>query len=269
MIRYLFPAAVGLACLPSISRAAVIGQWRFEQGAFLTDSGPNGYTLGTPGGTSVPTQVPPPSGFPNSIPGLGANTGAASFDGDDRFTASIPSMPSTTLSIEAIVTTSVGAVSSGGVTKAIAGQWSGSGSDRVALLAILSTNVLNFYFNGTNVGSGLPALVANQTYYVAVTVNMANTSSAGITFYQQNLSAAGPLLTAGVAHSATHTAFNTSSVPFTIGATNTPSSTWNGVIDEVKFSDTKLALSELIIPEPSSLALAFAGAGLAVLRRRR
>jgi hypothetical protein len=271
--------SMALACGTAVlwgaaAQGAEVGYWRFETSpGFTADSSGNGHTL-----TIVPAaaQVTLPatgngSTFSDPIPLTGAsNNSAATFDGttDRLTTADHAAFFDTTFTLEAFFS----APSLNTSNKSIVGQWSGTLNQRSYLFAVGTTNFLAFLFSPdgtatTVVTSTLP-VAANTDYYAAVTVNMADTSTSGITFYLQNLTAGGSLLTNGQAHSGT--TFLDSTTSFAIGSTNQPSSEWTGLIDEVRMSDTKLTSSELlIVPEPSSGVLLGLAAGLLGLRRRR
>ena len=261
---------------PSVN-ASVLGSWRFESGQFLTDSSGNGNNLTAIDAGSTPAQFTLPaagngSQFPDPLPGTGiANAFAAQFDGGDRLRAADnAAFTDTTLSIEAFVNISAIATSQ----LSIAGHWNSTGNQRSYLFAANGATTqatLNFLFSTNGIDTTIVTspftLVTNTDYYVGVTVNLADTSANGITFYIQNLTAGGSLQSAGVAHSGT--TFINANTAFTIGSTDQPSSLFSGLIDEVRVSDTKLASSELmVVPEPSCAALLGLGALLAARRRR-
>jgi len=271
--------ALGAALIVPVSAsAAVIGHWQFEDSpGYLADSGGAGRTLTTPSAGASPTQVTLPAVGPGSafVTGVPGTVKAASFDGGDLFQrADEAAFADSTFSAEALINGSNFSTLS--AQKSIVGQWNSTGNQRSWLLAVNGSGasaVLNLLFStdgvaAVTVSSGLPALAQGNDYYVGVTVNMADTSANGITFYQQDLTAGGPLLIAGVAHAGT--ALFDSSTALTIGSTNQPSSPFTGLIDEVRYSDVKLTSSELLvpIPEPTTVGL-LAVAGLVTLARRR
>jgi hypothetical protein len=274
--------AVGWMIMAPATEAAVVGYWRFEDSpGFLSDSGPDGRTLTNVGSVVQYTLTGSGAGsdFPTIIPQTGAsNTEAAQFSGTNLLTASdSPAFTSTTFSVEAFIN----GTNIGGGTRVIAGHWEGTiNQERSWTFQTTGTGNLSLQISplGTG-GGGLSELVAstfvlnnNTDYYVAATIDLVDTSVSGITFYFQDLTAGGSLLSEGVGHTLT-SVFDTP-VPFTIGSTATPSAQLAGIIDEVRVSNTKLSQSQLLIsvPEPSAVALASLGAiflGYAAHRRRR
>ena len=255
--------------------AAVVGHWRFEGDPFLADSGPNALTLANPAGAPNVTQVALPgtgagSAYPAMVLGS-PNGSAARFDGtNDRLTSPDNALfEDTTFTVEAFVTLTADNAS----TKTIAGHWNADGNQRGWLFGISGGEVpvLLTSPNGTNTvttSSGLPALALNTDYYVSVTVDMADTSAGGMTFYIMDLTNGGVLQSTGAAHA--DLSFFDSSTSFAIGATAQATSTWTGLIDEVRISDSKLSVDQLmVVPEPGSLGLMVFAAGLAGCRRRR
>lgn len=248
-------------------QAAVVGYWRFEDGAFMDDSSGNNRHLTTNTAPNDAEQIALPasgngSEYPTTIPATSATNGsAAAFDGDDRMAVTYnAAFKSTTMTLEAFVTTTV---TSG--TQTVAGMWNAT-SNRVYLMA-LSTNVLTYFINGGNVSSGLPALAANTDYYVGISVDLSDATTNALTFYQKNL-ATGQVWISNVASPTTTLTSGTSS--FSIGRTSANSSSFTGLIDEVRFSNTKLGAEDLlvVIPEPSVVMLG-AAAGLLGFRRKR
>ncbi len=293
--------AAALVCavgLTSAVQAATVGHWSFEPGAFLADSGPNGFTLTTPNTNGSPDQYTlpatgPGSAFPRSIGGT-SNTAAATglttsqtfYQREFRTDISSASANfANELSIEAFVNLTNSSSSSSSV---IAGQGIAASNDASWGLVVTSGNSglgarnLAFQFNrdGGTWGTSLLTLDTNYVielntdYYIGMTADFSDTSSAGFTFYIQNLTAGTDLTVINLAHSSSFTSMSVSALPLTIGGSDAANLPWFGVIDEVRLSDVKLTQGDLMIsqiPEPSAFA-AIAGVltlGLACTRRRR
>lgn len=271
-------AAAAIGIVPLTARAAVVGYWQFEDApGFLEDSSGSGRTLTAVDAGTTPAQVTlpatgPGSAFATAVPGT---TKAASFDGGDRLRrADEAAFTDTTFTVEALINGSDFASNSS--QKSIIGQWNSTGNQRTWLFAVNGSGAnakLNLLFStlGSDTviaPSGLPALDPGKDYYVAVTVDMADTSANGITFYQKDL-ATGIVSSAGATHAGTSLFDATASL--TIGSTDQPSSRFSGLIDEVRYSDAKLSAGQLMVsvPEPGSVALLALAASTALARRRR
>ena len=267
-----FVAALTVIGLNLPVHAAIIAHWRFEASpGFLNDSAGSN-TLTNNGSV---TQVASP--FSDPVPQTGAaNAHAASFNGTNYLTAADnAAFTSQTFSLEAFFTT--GDVSK---TRVIAGHF-GSGApyanQRSYAIGMMDSKLMLFV--GTSTGNGtrnfeLGVLNNNVNYYAAATVDFGG--SGDITLYLQDLTNSGPLQTAnflktdGVGGVLGANLFN-SSAPFSIGSNAQGGSLFDGIIDEVRFSNTKLGASELriSIPEPSTLVLLGPALGSAVLFGRR
>lgn len=296
--------ATGLA---SAVQAATVGYWRFEQDALLSDSGPNNIGLfqfnhpTTTEQNPLPTQVALPStgagsGFAGMINGIPNNhaiqgSGASLSFNHRQLGADISAHDAnltSAMSFEAFVNLSFShnsdsAVLAGqGVGNSLGGaSWAlavtGAGSARGARNILFQIDP-----SGAWGGAGFQTLQSNlyldldKDYYIAVTADFTDTSTAGITIYLQDLSdPEATLQIANLAHSGT---IASTSEPLAIGASYTGGSPWYGLIDEARISDVKLGEQDLLvsnmapIPEPSSYGLLVGGAlgwFVAVRRRRR
>lgn len=268
--------ATALVMANSTASASVIGYWRFEDGAFLSDSGGNGLTLSP--SASAPTQAAIPesgrtSDFYNPIPQTGASNGSTAsfvptngnfFSREDSTVFNV----SSGFTIEAMVNTTTVATGN----RMIASQWNNNRSWGFLLSG--GTLQLQLSPEGTStviVSSGV-TLSANVDYYLAASFDLSDQEN-GVKFYYQDLTNGGSLQTVSVGHSLS--TLRNSSAAFGIGAINIStggSAFWSGNIDEVRLSNTVLSQSDLLaVPEPATMALAGLGAAfcLAFLRKRK
>jgi len=283
-MRHLLLSAMGLAVgvapfVPTAS-AAEIGFYQFEDSpGFLAGSG------GTPALTasaSSPTQVASPFGSIANLPaGAVPNAEAASFTASDNQSFAIPDASYSSITAEAYIrpdsfgsgSTARGIVSHGGSTSTVAFALSitGTGSGLGARRLFVQTSA-----NGSTLLNSVSpyALTADSNYYVAAVIQpgVAGSGADGsVTFYLQDLTAGTPLQTATVAATGL-SAFFDPAAGFRIGANlgSGSQSPFDGIIDEVRISDTALTQSQLLIPEPATLGLiAPALAGLLIRRPRR
>ncbi|MGE9267904.1 MAG: LamG-like jellyroll fold domain-containing protein [Verrucomicrobiales bacterium] len=271
--------ALCLLC-PASLVAATTAYYRFENGAFLADSGDLGLNLSN-GGIATETALPASgngSTFPNPVPVNGLSNGSAATiantAGNDILQAPNNALwNDTSFTIEAIVN-----VSTSTGLRSIAGQLGNTGGRR--WLMVLQDNDLAILMNGSSGAGGnteayfKPAdsamlnLATNTDYYLGISVNLTAVDPAGrLTFYMQDLTNGGALITSST-NQTVHTSLVGSSAPFTIGSTGHDSSHFSGLIDEVRFTDEVLGASQLLVaPEPSALALSLLG--LLGLRRCR
>ncbi len=264
--------AIAALAFSAVAQAATIGYWRFEDSpGFLSDSSANANTLTN---NSSVSQVASP--FDNPVPQNGfANLDAASFSGSNYFSTAYQSSfnVGSAFTIEAYIRADD--VSG---TRVIAGQYDSEGA----------TSGQRSWFFGVNSGqlrlslsSGSENIATNSAFASALTTGThyyvaAAYDEGAVTFYLQDLSG-NSLLSNTQTNSLT--SVNNVTSDFTIGAVINASSTggttqafFGGTIDEVRFSNTTLSQSELlVIPEPSSIMLVVTAAlaGLIVFRRRR
>ncbi len=290
--------------VPAWVPASTIAYWRFEDGQFLADSTGNGHTL-TAVGTIGPITLPnsgPGSAFPKIIPQTGAvnEQAADNFNRPGQFnTPYATSLVPDDFTIEAFVRvptnrpiTSTNSPNG----QMIVSHWIGSTNNRswgfgVANTtgnfigtASLSSQELAFALttNGQSAtlvrfGSGMQ-LQTNSEYYVALSYLRPSGGDPGaVTFWLQNLTAGGPLLSSTIA---TNSALfqPASGANFEIGVLNNDTNLrWDGFFDEVRFSQGVLPQDQLLmvaaaVPEPASLlsaAIGVACVGLCLRRRRR
>jgi hypothetical protein len=274
--------AVVVCASTQLLPAAVIGYWRFEDTPGITaDSSGNGRTLTGTGSPVSYTLSGSGAGstFPSVIPQTEeSNLKAAQFNGSNRYTTPDNAVwTNTTFSAEAFINGTDFDTNTS--QKSIVGHWNSTGNNRSWLFsagqaaggsAPLSLLLSSLGTDTVTLTSTL-TMLPNIDYYVAVTVDMADTTTAGITFYLKDLTNNGPLQTQGIAH--TPTSLFNAATALSIGATSQPSSPFNGIIDEVRLSNTKLTQGELLIsaiPEPSTYALALLSVvGIACWKRRR
>ena len=265
--------------------AATVGYWRFEDSpGFLADSSGNSNTLSTVG-TPVQEAIPGSgngSTFSNPIPLTGAtNTDMASNNSSSNFTISGSFNLLDDFTIEAYVNKDNQTTG----TQYFVSQWRATAGGRAYAFGVggsssagggaISPNEMFLLLsdNGNDtiiVSSGL-TLNVDTDYFVAVSFDESDQAT-GVNFYAQDLTNDGPLMTAKLGHSIDSLSDGSAS-NFRIGAfgsgTGDSISQLQGVIDEVRLSDTALSQNELlIVPEPASLILLLAGAGLTFRRSR-
>lgn len=237
---------------------STVGHWRFESD-LLADAGGGGLILSNQG--SAPAPFPLTAGgaaaFPQVIPQTGAanasaadlgTPGAGNFSRADSATLTL-----TDFTIEALVHRSLAPAG----TQYIASHYDfASGPQRSWGLGVAGTSppaglsagelFLNLSANGANgvvVGSGL-IVQTGTDFYVAASLEAAN-PAAGVTFHVMNLTTGGAIASATRANPI-GTPFN-STANFLIGAYNSGSNRWSGIIDEVRLSRAVLAPYQLLV----------------------
>lgn len=151
----------------------------------------------------------------------------------------------------------------------------GNGSSAFEDDRTLFLQVWNTSGAARNIDSGFRLTLATD-YYLAFSAapgSLNGGADGSITFYVKNLSTPdAPLLTSTRTVTGFSGFFNSTAlfgVGSAVGGNN--GSPWHGLLDEVRFSDTVLSESELLVsvPEPGSAALLTLGALLMGGRRRR
>lgn len=270
-------AHAALAVLPIFAlslpaEAATVGFWQFNPGAFLEDSAGNSDL--TLNGT-VSQVTLPGTGRGAAFPGTSPAADFAGGGGDKLVTTITPTTSS--FSIEAYIHIDGG---EGVFGDNIAASTSGSANDVSQIgwafeirydtfggsltraLALVTAQGSTFDFNFSNF-----RLEFGRDYYVASTFDLA---AQQVVFYAQDLTNGGALLSSTASHS--RTALNSIST-FVIGNVLDEGFQFglDGLIDEVRLSDTVLAPDALLInavPLPAAVWLfGTALAGLGVARR--
>jgi len=269
--RRIFPAHVKkslhavfllfVAC-PLAAFGSTVGHWRFENGTALgTDSGPNGLTL-TNSSTPVGSVNTP---FPALIPGTGqANALAGEFEFSEARYLSIPDnelFEFSDFTAEAYIQVESFGTSAG--ARAIISQLNTSGANSGWQFGVTASS-------GSSLGAKRPfvqisgdggtlvgfspssdfALVEGKNYYVAVTVHFTGTGME-VKFYLKNLTDGGELRTLPGTPATTPvpTGVFNSTAPLGIGTSFGSSRHFDGIIDEVRLSNTALAATELLAGE--------------------
>lgn len=273
-------------------QAATIGYWRFEDGpGFLRDSSPNGLDLQNSNGV-----VQVSSAFGNAVPQTGAaNAKAADFEQSTgqwlyrQVGAGDPLYGLNCFTIEAYVNLES---AEGNVPRSIASQYhytvnqkqrqwnlnvthANSNYGSRNLLMILSDNGEDRYYFDSNF-----QLTLGTNYYVAAAVDVDSTSGTTIGFYFKDLDAAGSHLQHCVVTNADLKTLHDATGDLRIGAEwslGNPKG-WDGLLDEVRLSDTLLSENQLLcvsvlsVPEPSTFLMCvpgLLGLGWYGWRRRR
>jgi hypothetical protein len=280
----------------SLVSAQTVGYWRFESGAFLADSSGNGFNLSAtssawgdaPSATTTQYALGESgagSSYPRAFTGVGANNGAAqggatgaSFSGNYFRVTDKPEFTFTNgFTIEAFITPSTAS----GTGRTIAGQGAGL-KDGGWFFGFNNANQLILQFSRdagdwgavlSNQGTGSDyTFQANHDYFVAMSMSINPGVSYQITFFIQDLTEGGDLVSINRSGSGSSIALYDTAAALTIGGSAV--GVFSGVIDEVRLSAGALTAEQLLIasataiPEPSSYAV-IAGvlAGFVVLRR--
>ena len=263
---------VAMIALASSAQAAAVGYWRFEGNdtGYLQDSSTYDNDLTANGDVA---RCSLPSNFDNPIPQTGAtNTQAASLDGagDYYSCADQTEFAVTDFTIEAYIN-----VDSAAGTGYIASQYLTTGDQRSwGMYYDLGSGTLRAGFsedgtfaNFSGAWSGI-AITRGTDYFVAMSLDLSDKTS-GVKFYVKNLST-DTWATATKSH--TLDSLHNSTANLNIGSYNNGTGApFNGVVDEVRFSNTILGQNDLLasVPEPATMTLLLLGLPLALRRRRK
>jgi hypothetical protein len=257
-------AAFNLIAIGSVSADTLLYYRMGDDTSLTTDSSGNGNAL-----TASATQVSIPatgdgSTFSDPIPLTGdSNDYFASFDGGQSMSVADPFDSLTSFTAEAYVNLET---YDSGSTQYVMSQYKSSTDSRSWAIAVASsagtgTAGSNELFLLLGVGSSSSIVIPlgltvslDVDYYFAVSFD-GTTDTDDVTFYYQDLTNSGSLVVDTI--SSTVTSVNDVTTRFEVGSVNTGNNQWDGLIDEVRVSDTILSTSELLIsvPEPSSFAL--------------
>lgn len=267
-----FAFAVAMCGVPAA--AATIGYYQFEDSpGFQVDSSTASHNLTA--SASSPTQVASPFGVMANPPaGSVANGEAASFSlaSAQSFSAVDPGTYSD-FTVESFVQATTVATS-GTIARVIASQFDNTNGvfnfglpsnvsttftrDRAPFIQLLSGATTK------NVQSTFQ-LTLNTAYYVAVAVDVGGVAGGTtVTFYVKDLST--EIVQSETIDVAGLTSLNNSNLAFTVGG-RVGGSQFDGLLDEVRFSDAALTRSELLVPEPGSVVVLAIGAGCFAMRR--
>jgi hypothetical protein len=266
--------------LATPAMAATVGYWRFESDV-TTDSGPNGLTLTANSGGTAPSSVAN-TNFPSPVAGQ-PNNGMANMPSPGN-SASLSRADEAIFQLSDFTIEGYGRLDdTGGTTwSVIAGQRGNTGNqrgwqfqrDNAAIFVPAGNLFMVLSADGSNnfaADSGFQ-IALDTNYYFAAAVDFGGASTS-VTFWLQDLSANGPLLTSTVSGLGL-TAMHNSTTAFRIGAQENGAevNNWFGALDEIRLSDVALAQGDLLpsqaVPEPASLSILALG-GLAMLVRSR
>lgn len=243
--------------------------WRFESNPRrITDQHDNA-ALVEPGTVTMrPTSTPRPasgpgSAFPDFDHEYGANTQALKFEVSKTQYMAALDKPLLTgganrqFTFEAFA--NLASATPGGAWRTLAAHGGANGSNTTDMGWQLSVSsegsgrgarnlILEFSATGSSSAQDLVdsdlQLQLGVDYYLAVAFNPADTSTAGVTFYLKDLTNNGPLQISRRSHA--FTSLWDSSLPLMIGSGNYTAH-WDGLVDEVRFTNRLLAPPDLLI----------------------
>ncbi len=183
---------------------------------------------------------------------------------EDRLVvADNPSLPSGDFTIEAVI--QLHSLYDDATVCTIVSQWDDNNAHPGWALGVTSKRssyqprnlILQLVGDPAKGGTGYEVIASNlrpelnKPYYVAVSVRIADTSPSGITFFLKDLTdPSAPLQTAEVSHRAT--GHYRSPAALVIGGRDgSPRHFWDGLIDDVRVSNTAREANELLIQNPA------------------
>jgi len=168
--------------------------------------------------------------------------------------ADTPALPSEDFTVEAVV--QLDSIYDDAKVRVIASQWSGNQAHTGWSFGVTSEKSkheprnLILQLVGKESYEVIPSdlrVELNKTFYLAVSVKLADTSAAGITFFLRDLTDPdAPLRTANVPHKTTGGYH--SKLPLTIGGRDGHG--WDGLIDEVRLSKAALTKEQILLNDP-------------------
>jgi len=249
--------------------AATVAYWRFDGSDLYADASGNNHALYSKGTTAPTSYTLPASGngstIPKTIPQNQLQNGVGvSLTGNKNFgQADSSAFINSTFTFE-LFFNSVDFGSNNKYLAGVTGSWTIFTSSTGELFLALSANGSSYETISSKI-----TLVKNTDYYLAVSVDLSQTSASGITFYLQNFTAGGELEVSSATH--TTSSLYASTNPFSLGSPSaSPGGAYfAGIMDEVRYSDNVLQPGQLLaaIPEPTMSGLFGAVAVVAVVFR--
>lgn len=252
-------------------RDAARAIWNLAYGRAPSDAEIDGTVAFLGGEASTP---PPPPALTEQLAATGSPAANVRSDDSTKWSLSAKeSLPATDFTVEAVIM--LRSLYPDANVRTIVSNWTGSTADRGWNFGVTSTKsayqprnlILQLVGDPSQSGTGKPTyeVIAsnlrpelNRPYYVAVTVDIDDSSDTGVTFYLKDLSQAdAPLQTATVPHKVTGNFRPDRSL--VLGDRDGRRSRWDGLIDDVRVTRTVLKADELLLNQtaPEQEAVAF------------